>query len=444
MFGDEKIDVILRSRRSPPHPAPTDWPPQAPDPALAPLQPKLKNVFSDNFNSSDDDGDPASNAPKHSSEEDIGESIKRLRMETEGKSSNSTHSHKEQKSSEGLPLPITEKFSHPITPLPPAFASFGGAHSLGSSNESQKESHTVQEEEPLKETSTSFMTVNSNTSKVETDLSRRKTEKTISKNEFQINLKPSVNSVGSHSSNTPEHNIYTFLTSGNYKALRSLDMKSALYLSGLLADDARFSVSKRKKVSKEKVERKRGLPILVMDLFNSLVYCAIKKDRDNKGKKQLILRTRPFLKFFLENLREKARLVIFSSVNASEVTKVARFIDPDREYFSEIFSKSDCKIDANGNLIKSLDIFKESDNLLYIDQKFVAYDVGVGGFVPIKPFNKHNKNDDELLKLCEYLEELLKMYNRRADLLLPQLNEQTLQFRRFLEAFDLKQYLSSL
>lgn len=411
---------------------------------------KQVNPFSDDFPSSDGELPESLGLLAGEDEEDISESIKKLKAEIQKQ--DDVHSSDLSPSKKNLAKGSEKRIEEAVTVVGQSlgseqkfdtfevkpgfrneFSSFG-AETPSEAN-SAKFSDVFQVETP-RDADGSFTTVRSTHSRLDADFTRRKTEKTLKTSNFREASPLIANSVGTHASfGFAQSNIYNFLVSRDYSAFRTLDLNSALFLAGLLADHARAPMTSLTSAQKSSGSK----PKIVIDLFNTLVYCGVKSGQESDKKKQLAIRCRPFLKFFLESMREKVDIVIFSGAEDHEVRKVAKFIDPKKEYFSAIYSKKYCRLDKEGRYIKDIEFLTNSEEVLFIDQRFTAFRGPSSAFVPIKPFKKHDKADEELLKLCEYLEMLLA---KKGTQTLPFVNGQHLQFEKFLSAFNLKGIIS--
>ena len=292
-------------------------------------------------------------------------------------------------------------------------------------------------DDQVRDTNGSYLTIRSDRSRFESELARTKTEKALKSSQKSSLQKVITSSVGSSlSSSIADSNIYNFLISKSYSSFRSMDINSALFLAGILADHAKHPFNiKDNSIKHGNLSPK---PKIIIDLFNTLVYCGLKKTKSQNGKKQLVIRNRPFLQFFLESIHEKAELIIFSAANDSEVRRVTKFIDPNNKYFSGAYSKSYCRLNNDGVYIKDISFLSGHEDALIIDQRFSNHRGPISAFVPVKPFNKHNKSDEELLKLCEYLEILLGRKNGSS---FRQTNAQILKLDQFLAHFDLRSKL---
>lgn len=412
---------------------------------------KQVNPFSDDFPSSDGELPDALDHLVGEDEEDISESIKKLKAEFQ-KEDDTLLQDQNPSGKRNLTKDFDKRIEEAVTVVGQSvnsenkfdtfefqagfrneFSSFGAE--TPSEENSTKLSDVFQVETP-RDADGSFTTVRSTHSRLDTDLARRKTEKTLKPSNLREASPLIANSVGTHASfGFAQSNIYNFLISRDYSSFRTLDLNSALYLAGLLADHARSPMSSIPSVQKSSGSK----PKIVIDLFNTLVYCGVKSGQESEKKKQLAIRCRPFLKFFLESMREKLDIVIFSGAEDHEVKRVARFIDPKREYFAAIYSKKYCRLDKEGRYIKDIEFLTNSDEVLFIDQRFATFRGPTSAFVPIKPFKKHDKADEELLKLCEYLEMLLAKKGTQS---LPFVNGQHLQFEKFTSAFNLKGIIS--
>lgn len=289
-------------------------------------------------------------------------------------------------------------------------------------------------DDQIRDANGSYLTIRSDRSRFESELARTKTEKALKSSQKSSLQKVITSSVGSSlSSSIADSNIYNFLISKSYSSFRSMDINSALFLAGILADHAKHPFNIKDKSIK--LGNFSSKPKIIIDLFNTLVYCGLKKTKSQSGKKQLVIRNRPFLQFFLESIHEKAELIIFSAANDSEVRKVTKFIDPNNKYFSDAYSKNYCRLNNEGVYIKDISFISGHEDALIIDQRFSNHRGAISAFVPVKPFNKHNKSDEELLKLCEYLEILLCRKNGSS---FHQTNAQLLKLDQFLEHFDLR------
>ena len=87
-------------------------------------------------------------------------------------------------------------------------------------------------------------------------------------------------------------------------------------------------------------KRDKGTPTIIIDLFNTLIKCKIKTEKN--GLASLVIKPRPFLRFFLAEVSSRAELVVFSSSNSKLVEQVLDEIDPTRKYFSNVLTKEHC------------------------------------------------------------------------------------------------------
>lgn len=84
-------------------------------------------------------------------------------------------------------------------------------------------------------------------------------------------------------------------------------------------------------------------------------------------------------------------------------------MDPNNEYIHHRLFRDNCVVTADGAYVKDLRIFANRDlaDLAIIDNACYSFAYQMENGVPIIPFY-HNKNDDELLELKEYLMQFIE------------------------------------
>jgi hypothetical protein len=87
-------------------------------------------------------------------------------------------------------------------------------------------------------------------------------------------------------------------------------------------------------------KRDKHTPTIIIDLFNTLIKCKVKTEKN--GPASLVIKRRPFLRFFLSEISSRAELVVFSSSNSKLVQQVLDEIDPTRKFFTNVLTKEHC------------------------------------------------------------------------------------------------------
>lgn len=111
----------------------------------------------------------------------------------------------------------------------------------------------------------------------------------------------------------------------------------------------------------------------------------------------------------LKKLSQVYEIMIFTAAVPEYAHQMRKLIDPNNEYISHIFDRSDCIKTNNGLFIKDLRIIqRDLSNVLIVDDLVHSFGLQIDNGIPILQFTG-NKKDEELLYLTIYLLKLEKL-----------------------------------
>jgi CTD small phosphatase-like protein 2 len=156
---------------------------------------------------------------------------------------------------------------------------------------------------------------------------------------------------------------------------------------------------------------------LVLDLDETLVHCALGhiEPRDHKMIIQMLgregpgievsIRWRPFLFKFLDSIRDKFEIVIFTASQRIYADTLLDIVDPGRRIISHRLFRDSCRW-VNGNFIKDLQVLdRDLSRTIIVDNAYQAYGYNVSNGYPIISWFD-DPNDKELPRLVEFLQQL--------------------------------------
>jgi len=92
------------------------------------------------------------------------------------------------------------------------------------------------------------------------------------------------------------------------------------------------------------------------------------------------------VKLFLEGMLRFYELVAFTSATKAYAMAVVRFIDPEKKYFSRIFSREHCTM-INGYAVKDLRVVSNDlSRVILLDNLIVSFSMQLSNGIYIKPF----------------------------------------------------------
>lgn len=122
---------------------------------------------------------------------------------------------------------------------------------------------------------------------------------------------------------------------------------------------------------------------------------------------------RPRLEDFLEKIRGKFEVAIFTASEPIYANRILDLIDPHGENFHHRLFRESC-ISVDGNYIKDLNVAgRDLSKLILVDNSPHTFGYHVSNGIPIDSWYETNRTDNELEKLEWFLRELL--YNLERD-----------------------------
>ena len=132
---------------------------------------------------------------------------------------------------------------------------------------------------------------------------------------------------------------------------------------------------------------------------------------------------RPYAKYALEELSKYYQIVIFTASHACYANKVIDYIDPENKYVSKRLFREHCIFLPQGVYTKDLRIFanRPLSDLILVDNSPHTYVFNKHNGIPVIPFYD-NYEDQELLKLTQFLKTVATNVSSKSDDLRPIIN----------------------
>ena len=113
---------------------------------------------------------------------------------------------------------------------------------------------------------------------------------------------------------------------------------------------------------------------------------------------------RPHLQTFLEKLVQKFEIILFSAASPEYTNKIAKKLDPNGKFFTNILNENQCISRGNKYFLKDLRIFKGRDlkDIVIIDNEVFNFSSQIDNGIYVPTF-KGEEDDQELLKLLDFL-----------------------------------------
>lgn len=120
------------------------------------------------------------------------------------------------------------------------------------------------------------------------------------------------------------------------------------------------------------------------------------------------MKSRPYLKEILRELRKEFELVLFTSGSRAYATSmISEVIEENDDFFDYVLTREHCLVDKkNGITVKDLEILMGNRNLkdiVIVDNSAKCYLKHIENGIPIPTYNGNN-NDKLLLLLKNYLQ----------------------------------------
>jgi CTD small phosphatase-like protein 2 len=124
------------------------------------------------------------------------------------------------------------------------------------------------------------------------------------------------------------------------------------------------------------------------------------------------IQVRPYAIELLAQLSSLYELIVYTAAEEGYAIMALELLDPELKYVKRLLARPYCVPLSNGVLVKDLRIFADRnvEEMLIADNNVLNFAFQLGNGIPISPFCG-NEDDDELLWLRKYLEQLAHKTN---------------------------------
>lgn len=128
---------------------------------------------------------------------------------------------------------------------------------------------------------------------------------------------------------------------------------------------------------------------------------------DMSEQARISVKMRPYLDNCLENLEKSYEIAVFTAGEQSYADAVLDYLDEHRQIIKHRFYRQHCIQVEQGMYVKDLRIFKDRNlkDIVIVDNSIISFAFNMDNGVPISGFFRQ-KNDEELLYMISYLEEV--------------------------------------
>lgn len=145
------------------------------------------------------------------------------------------------------------------------------------------------------------------------------------------------------------------------------------------------------------------------------------------GENELQIQLRPGLMHFLNKIKSKYHIIVFTSSSKNYAEPILKFIDENNYYFSMRIYQNFCTKISNGKegfYIKDLRIFENYEqiihNIVCVDDDLMSFAFNIENLIPIIPFSQnsccYSNEDDELWFLEKFLADLYSLQDIRVEI----------------------------
>jgi len=129
---------------------------------------------------------------------------------------------------------------------------------------------------------------------------------------------------------------------------------------------------------------------------------------------EFALHFRPFIFDFLNDMKDKFELILYSSLNPTYVSAIVECLERKEKYFVHRFGEDFCIFANLSYGVKCLDFLlgnRNQEDIILVDTTVKCLPHYPDNFVPVPAYSWKNSKDQELPKLASLLDLLYKEQN---------------------------------